>query len=67
MKEQNNNKKYENGYPRQSVGDKDGEYSYIRTQCGNYWYSVKKNPIYRDNCICPKCGKVVRVIMPIED
>ena len=34
----------EKAYARQSVGDKDGEYSYLRTECGNWWYSVKKNP-----------------------
>ena len=44
----------ENGYPRQGIGDKDGEYSYIFTECGNYWYSVNSNPMKRDRCVCPK-------------
>ena len=53
----------ESGYPRQATDDKDGEYSYIWTPCQNFWYSVVKDPMYRDGCICPKCGKTVRVIM----
>lgn len=53
----------ENGYPRQGTGDEEGEYSYIFTQCGNYWYSVNKNPMKRDRCVCPKCGRIVQVVM----
>lgn len=53
----------ENGYPRQGIGDKDGEYSYIFTHCGNYWYSVNKNPMKRDRCVCPKCGRIINVVM----
>lgn len=55
-------RKTEKAYPRQSTADKDGEYSYLYTECGNWWYSVKTDPMYRDNCICPKCGKVVKVV-----
>ena len=40
-------------------GDKEGEYSYLFTECGNTWYSTTKNPMYRDNCICPKCRKKI--------
>lgn len=53
----------EKGYPRQSTADKDGEYRYLYTECGNLWYSVNIDPMYRDNCICPKCGRVVKVVM----
>lgn len=57
----------EKAYPRPAVGDKDGEYSYLFTECGNIWYSTTKDPMWRDNCICPKCGKIVKVVMPKED
>lgn len=57
----------EKAWPRQSNSDKDGEYSFLRTECGNSWYSVNKNPMRRDGCICPKCGKIVRVVMPVEE
>ena len=53
----------ENGYSRQGIGDKDGEYSYIFNECGNYWYSVNTNPMKRDRCVCPKCGRIVKVVM----
>ena len=53
----------ENGYPRRGVGDKEGEYSYIFTQCGNYWYSVNTNHLKRDRCVCPKCGRIIKVVM----
>lgn len=58
------NKMYERAYPRPTKGDKEGEYSYLFTECGNTWYSTTKNPMYRDNCICPKCRKIIKVIMP---
>ena len=54
----------ETGEARQSVTDKDGEYSYLYTDCRNWWYSVKTNPMSRDGCICPKCGRIIRVIVP---
>ena len=54
----------EKAYARPATTDKDGEYSYLYTECGNWWYSVKTNPMYRNNCICPKCGRTVKVIMP---
>lgn len=53
----------EKAYPRQSTADKDNEYSYLFTECGNWWYSVNTNPMRRDNCKCPKCGRIVKVIM----
>lgn len=53
----------ENGYARPSTNDNFGEYSYVYTECGNWWYSVKTNPMSRDGCICPKCGKIVKVIV----
>lgn len=56
--------KYENAYARPGTGDYFGEYSYLYTECGNWWYSVNTNPIRRDGCICPKCGKTVKVIVP---
>ena len=52
---------------RPAVTDKEGEYSYLFTECGNRWYSTTTNPMYRDGCICPKCGKVIKVIMPKGD
>lgn len=58
-----NSNEYENGYARKSVTDKDGEYSYISTDCINIWYSVNKNPMYRNNCVCPKCGRTIRVVI----
>ena len=56
----------EKAYPRPATTDKEGEYSYLFTECGNRWYSTTTDPMYRDGCICPKCGKVVKVIMPKE-
>ena len=53
----------EKGYPRPGTGDRLGEFSYIFTECGNHWYSVNKNPMRRNGCICPKCGAVVEVDM----
>ena len=47
----------EKAIPRPATTDKEGEYSYLFTECGNVWYSVTKDPMYRNNCICPKCGK----------
>lgn len=55
-------REYEKGYPRKSTGDGLGEFSYIYTECGNMWFSVKSDPMYRDNCRCPKCHKIVRVV-----
>ena len=57
----------EKAYPRPAVTDKEGEYSYLFTECGNRWYSTTTDPMYRDGCICPKCGKVIKVIMPKEE
>ena len=56
----------EKAYPRPATTDQEGEYSYLFTECGNRWYSTTTDPMYRDGCICPKCGKVVKVIMPKE-
>lgn len=56
-------KNTEKAFPRKATTDKDGEHSYLFTECGNIWYSVTKNPMYRNNCICPKCGKTVLVKM----
>ena len=53
----------EKAYPRQSTVDKGGEYSYLFTECGNIWYSVNTNPMHRDGCICPKCGRTVKVVI----
>lgn len=57
----------EKAYPIPATGDKEGEYSYLYTECGNKWYSITKNPMYRDNCICPKCRKIIKVIMSKEE
>ena len=57
----------EKAYPRPAVTDKEGEYSYLFTECGNRWYSTTTDPMYRDGCICPKCGKIIQVIMPKEE
>lgn len=54
----------EKAYPRQAKDDKEGEYSYLYTECNNFWYSRTKNPMFRDNCICPKCKRVIKVVMP---
>ena len=54
----------EYGYARRSNKDKDGEYSYIITECDNAWYSVKTDPMLRNNCLCPKCGRRVMVVIP---
>ena len=56
--------KCENGYARPGTGDNFGEYSCLYTECGNWWYSVNTDPMRRDGCICPKCGKTVKVIVP---
>ena len=31
------------------------------------WYSVNTDPMRRNGCICPKCGKIVQVIVPKID
>lgn len=54
----------EKAYARPAITDQIGEYSYLYTECKNWWYSVNTDPMYRNGCICPKCGKVVQVIMP---
>ena len=54
----------EKAYARQSVCDNENEYSFLYTECGNSWYSVSRNPMRRDGCVCPKCGKIIRVIIP---
>lgn len=48
----------EKGEARPSVT---GDGSYILTDCGNWWFSICKNPMRRNHCICPKCGKIVEV------
>ena len=55
---------FENGYATQGVVDKEGEYSFIRTECKNTWYSIDKNPMRRNGCKCTKCGKTIKVIIP---
>ena len=56
-----NYNKTETAEARPSVNDADGEYSYLYTECGNWWYSADPNPMRRDGCICPKCGKTIKV------
>lgn len=58
---------YENGYPRKATCDKGDEYSFIFTECGNYWYSINNDPMYRNNCKCPKCGKYVKIVIQPND
>ena len=53
----------EKAYPRQSTVDKYNEYSYLYTECENWWYSVNTDPMRRNNCRCPKCGKTVKVVV----
>lgn len=53
--------KTEKGYAWPSKTDHDGEYSFLLTECGNSWYSVNTDPMYRNGCICPKCGKLYRL------
>ena len=38
---------FETGYARPGTGDNFGEYSYIYTECGNWWYSVNTDPMRR--------------------
>lgn len=57
----------EKAYAWPSKTDQNGEYSFLLTECGNSWYSVNTNPMYRNGCICPKCGKIVQVIVPKID
>ena len=40
---------------------------FLLTECGNSWYSVNTDPMQRNGCICPKCGKIVQVIVPKID
>ena len=54
----------EKAYAWQSKTDQPEEYSFLLTECGNSWYSVNTDPMHRDGCICPKCGKIVRVVIP---
>lgn len=57
----------EKAYAWPSITDLPGEYSFLLTECGNTWYSVNADPRYRDGCICPKCGKIVQVVIPKID
>lgn len=36
-------------YARPGIGDDFGEYSYLYTQCGNWWYSVNRSEIQFGN------------------
>lgn len=58
---------FENAYPWPAVIDKENEYSFLKTECGNMWYSVCKDPMYRNGCICPKCGRTIMVKMKTID
>ena len=51
----------EKAWPRPAVCDKDGEYSYIITECQNLMYCVNGSYMRYDNAICPRCGKVIHV------
>lgn len=57
----------EKAYAWPSKTDHDGEYSFLLTECGNSWYSVNTDPMHRNGCICPKCGKIVQVVVPEID
>lgn len=59
-----NYKETEAGYPMKCSGDGFGEYRYIKTYCGNMWYSINPNPMRRDGCICPNCGRTIKIFMP---
>lgn len=52
----------EKAYPRQSHTDKNNEYSYLYTECGNWWY-IGTTLLGRNNWICPNCGRIVKVVM----
>ena len=54
----------EKAYP---IPAKDGNGCYLFTECDNRWYSIEKDPMWRDNCICPKCGKTIKVVMLKEE
>lgn len=41
--------------------DKSGTGSWIITECGNRWYSGCSDPMRRNGCLCPKCGKTIVV------
>lgn len=41
----------------------DGEVSWIQTECGNSWYMHKRYPFDANGCICPKCGKTIKLIV----
>lgn len=43
-----NYKETEAGYPTKCSGDGFGEYRYIKTYCGNMWFSIDPNPMRRD-------------------
>lgn len=49
----------EKGFLRQATIDNDGEYSYVRTQCGNWLYCHKGTAMKYNHKICPKCGKTI--------
>ena len=57
----------EKAYAWPSTTDRDGEYSFLLTECGSSWYSANTDPMYRNGCICPKCGKIVQVVIPRID
>lgn len=58
-----NYKETENGYPLQGRDDKPGEYSFVRTDiCGNTMYLGGRKPMEMDGRICPKCGRIIKIV-----
>lgn len=48
-------KVYENAYPREGTNDKDGEMSWLYTDCGHFLYCSGGNYMKYDGCLCPAC------------
>lgn len=46
----------------QIIYSKDGEVSWCNTECNNEIYMHKRDPYSIHNCICPKCGKTIKLI-----
>lgn len=58
-----NYKETERGYPLPGRDDKPGKYSFVRTgTCHNTMYLGGRNYMEMDGRICPKCGRIIKII-----
>lgn len=49
----------ERGFLIQGTADKEGQYSFLRTECGTTLYGHLGTVSKRNHTLCPNCGKVI--------